>query len=185
MGFLAAAAPFIGAIGTGISAIGAISQGQQQAKAAEYQAQVAKNNETIAYQNANYAAAAGETQSYNQGLKERAQSGAIRAAIAGAGVNVNTGSAADVQVSQAELGQQDVEQVRQNAALQAYGYKTQATGFGAQANLDTAQAGYDEEAGWLKGLGGLVTGASKFGTSSFPNLFGGPTSTVNEGDEYV
>jgi hypothetical protein len=182
MGFMAALAPVIGLIGTGVSAIGAIGAGQQQRAAANYQSQVALNNQTIAYQNANYAAAAGETQSYNQGLKQRSTAGAIRATIGAGGIDVNTGSAAKVQESQQELGLQDVEQVRQNAALQTYGYRTQASNFGAQSTLDTAEGKFDAEAGWLKGIGGLVSGVSKFGPGSFPSIF--DSTDPNTGWQY-
>lgn len=165
----------LGLVGTVASAFGAISQGNSAAAQAKYQAQVAKNNQTQAYQNANYASAAGETQSYEQGLKERTITGAIDAGIAAGGIDVNSGSAKDVKVSQDILSQQDVQQVRQTAALQAYGYKTQATNFGAQAQLDTAQAGFDQEAGWLNGLGSLLTGAVKYG-KGVESLFDSPTT---------
>lgn len=159
MGFATALA----AIGTGISAIGAISAGNAAASQAEYAAQVAKNNQTIAAQNANYAAAAGETKAYNEGLRERQAAGRIRAAIAASGIDVNSGSAAKVQESQAGLGLQDIETVRQNAALQTYGFRTQQQNFAAQSQLDSAQADYDREAGWLKGTAGLLSGTAKFG----------------------
>jgi hypothetical protein len=175
MGFLAAAAPIIGLVGTGVSAIGAISSGNAQAAEANYQAQIARNDETIAYQNANYATAAGETKSYNEGLQQRAKAGAIASSIAAGGIDVNSGSAAQVRESQSELGLQDVETVRQQAALNAYGYRTQATNYQAQAQLDTAQAGYDTEAGWLNATGSLLGGAAKFG-GGVSGLFGDSTN---------
>lgn len=177
MGFLAAAAPLIGLVGTGIGAVGAISQGNAAAASANYGAQVATNNATIATQNANYASAAGETQAYNQGLKQREIAGAVRGGIAASGIDVNSGSAAKVQESQAALGLQDVEQVRQTAALQNYGYKTQATGFAAQSQLSKAEAGFDEEAGWLKGTGALLSGTAKYGTGGITALFGDDSPT--------
>ena len=86
----------------------------------------------------------------DQGLKERATAGAITSGIAAGGLNVNEGSAKDVRVSQTGIGEQDIEQVRQRAALLAYGYKVSATNAGAEAQLNQAAAGQDIEAGWLE-----------------------------------
>jgi hypothetical protein len=175
----------IGLAGTAISAIGAISSGGQQAAEATYQSQVAANNAIIAGQNANYATAAGETTAYNTGLQERAKAGAIKAGIAAGGIDVNSGSAAQVRESQDVLGLTDVEQVRQNAALQAYGFRTQATSYEAQSQLEKQEAGYDTEAGWLKGIGSLIGGGAQFaggsGINSLTNLFN-PTVTGSVGD---
>lgn len=145
------------------SAVGAIQQGSALSAMANYQSQVSANNAQIAGQYAQQATQTGELQSYEEGLKQRQQQQAITSGIAAGGVNVNTGSARQVRESQAELGQLDVEQVRQSAALQAYGYQTQQVGFQAQSQLETAQAGFEQTAGWLKGIGSLVTGAADFG----------------------
>lgn len=142
------------------SAVGAVQQGSALSAMANYQSQVSANNAQIAGQYAEQATQTGELQSYEEGLKERQQQQAITSGIAAGGVNVNTGSARQVRESQAELGQLDVEQVRQSAALQAYGYQTQQVGFQAQSQLETAQAGFEQTAGWLKGIGSLVTGAA-------------------------
>lgn len=150
------------AASTAVSAVGAISQGNALSSMANYQSQVSANNATIAGQYAQQATQVGEAQSYQQGLKERQQQQAITTGIAAGGVNVNTGSAAAVRQSQREIGQLDVEQVRQRAALQAYGYRTQQTGFEAESQLQKTQAGYEKTAGWLKGIGSLISGASGF-----------------------
>jgi hypothetical protein len=179
MGFMTSIAPLAGLVGTAVSGIGAISSGKAEAAQANYQAQVAKNDQIIAYQNANYATAAGETKSYNEGLQQRAKAGAITGGIAAGGLDVNSGSAAQIRESQEALGLQDVETVRQQAALTAYGYRTQATNFGAQAQLDTAEAKNDSESGWLNGLGSLIGGLAKYG-GGLGGLFPGsdPTSST-------
>lgn len=166
----------LGIIGAGVQALGAIGSGNAQAAQANYAAQVAANNQIIAQQNAAAATQAGEAQAQNQALRERSKEGAIRAAIGAAGIDVNTGSAVDVRSSQAELGQENVETVRHDAALHAYGYRTQATNFGAESELDRMQAGYDVSAGWLKGIGSLLGAAP-----SLPKLFGsGPSSDLGD-----
>ena len=161
--FLAEAAPVLGAVGAGIGAIGAVQSGMANASAARYQAQVARNNQIVANQNASYAAAAGNVQTANVGLKERAQAGELTADLAAHGLDVNTGSAARVRASQREIGLQNEEQTAANAALSAYGYRTQATSFGAQAQLDQAQARQDVEAGFLSAGGTLLSGAGNLG----------------------
>lgn len=159
MGFLAAAAPILGAVGAGVSAIGSIAGGESQAAEARYQAQVAQNNQLIAEQNANYATAAGQQQVYNVGLQQRAKAGEITTGAAASGLDVNTGSPAQLRVSQAELGEQAEETTAQNAALTAYGYRTQATSYGAQAQLLQAEAPMDVAGGFLGATGGLLSAA--------------------------
>lgn len=153
----------LGAVGTGISAIGAFSQGQSAAAEANYQARVATNNQKIAEQNANYATAAGQTQATDVGLRERAKGGELTAGFAANNIDVNTGSAKQVRQSQAEIGGQDVQQTLDNAALTAYGYRTQATNFGEQAQLEKAAAPRDILGGTLGGLGTLASGVSNLG----------------------
>jgi hypothetical protein len=92
-------------LGTGLSAISSVKQGQAQAASANYQAQMAERNAQIARQNSSMSAAAAEAQIAQQGMKDRAKFGAIKAAQAASGVDVNSGSAVDIQSSQAEMGE--------------------------------------------------------------------------------
>lgn len=157
--------PALGIAGAAISAGGTILGGIASGNAASYQATVARNNAVIANQNAAYATAAGQQQAEQQGLKGAAAVGRIKASQAANGVDVNTGSAVDVQKSQAEESQLDTETVLNNAELQAYGYRSQATNFTAQAGLEQTQA---EEAPIGAGLaagGGLLSSASSVGTN--------------------
>lgn len=184
---LSTVATVAGLAGTGISAIGAIEQGHAQAAEANYAAQVSKNNEVMAGQYAEQATQTGEQQAFMQGLRERQRQQSITAGIAASGVDVNTGSAADVRQSQRELGALDVETVRQQAALQAYGYRTQQTNFAAQSQLQSAEAGFDTTAGWLQGIGSLLSGAAywgRFGTSGGTANALQPSAGVDAGTGY-
>jgi hypothetical protein len=116
----------------GLQAGGQILGGIANANAAHYQAQVATNNATIAKQNANYSASAASAQIERAGLKARAQLGSVRAGLAASGVDVNSGSAADTQISEREIGQLDTATVANNAALKVYGYQMQGANFTAQ-----------------------------------------------------
>ena len=165
MAFLPIIAGIAGIAGAGISAYGALYQGAATKEAASYQAAVAANNQIIANQNAQYAIQAGQQQAEAVSLKGAAQIAKVKAGLAANNIDVNTGSAKNVEVSQAETSQLDTETVLNNAELQAYGYRSQATNFTAQAGLEQTQA---EEAPIGAGLaagGGLLSSASSVGTN--------------------
>jgi hypothetical protein len=151
-------------IGAGVGAYGAIESGEAASASASYQAQVAANDAQIADQNAQYATAAGNAQASQQQLKTAAQIGAIRAAQAANGLDVNSGSDLDVQSSAKELGELDTLTIQNNAARQAYGYETQSMSYTAQSGLDTAQSGQALTAGTIGGVGSILGGVSSVGS---------------------
>ncbi len=175
---LPAIAAVAGIAGAGVSAYGAYEQGQAakeagaaQAASANYSAQVAANNAAIAEQNAQHAEAAGRAQAEAVSLKGAQTSARIKVAQAASGIDVNTGSAVDVQESQGEKNTLDTETVMSNAELQAYGYRTQGTGYTAQSALDTATAeqapigaSFAASGDYLKGGGGLLSSISSVGS---------------------
>jgi hypothetical protein len=148
------------ALGGVVSAVGGIESANAQKKAAEYQSQVAQNNAQLASQQANQTMAAGDQAAANEGLKARAQVGAIKAAQGASNVDVNTGSALDTRASAAELGELNAMTVRSNASKQAYGYQTNATSDLAQAGLYKMQAQQAPTAGLLNASGSLLSSAS-------------------------
>ena len=177
MAFIAAAAPLLGAIGAGVSAVGAVVGGISQANNASYQAQVASNNAAIANNNAKMAMEAGNAQAQAKSLQGAAKGGEIKAAQAANGVDVNTGSNVDVQASQREASNLDTQTVEHNAALQAYGYRTQATSFQAQAGLDTAEADQAIPGAVIGASGGLLSNASSIGFKWGGGASSGSSST--------
>ena len=172
MAFLPIISAIAGVAGAGISAYGALYQGAAARESASYQAQVAANNAIIANQNAKYAVAAGQQQAEAVSLKGAAQQGKVKAALAANNIDVSSGSAKNVQVSQAETSQLDTETVLNNAELQAYGYRTAATGYTAESGLLTTQAAEAPVGAALGAGGGLLASASsiglKWGGSSNP-----------------
>lgn len=144
-------------VGAGISAAGAVSGGIAAGHAASYQAQVARNNATIEQQNAAYSASAGAAQAEQSGLAERSKLANLRAGEAANGLDVNSGSPAEVQESERLVGRLNTETVSNNAALQAYGYESKATSEQAQAKLDSAEAGWDPIAGGISAAGTLLS----------------------------
>ena len=168
MAFIAAAAPVIGALA---SAGGALMSGIAQGQAASYQAQIAANNAQIAQQNATYATEAGAAKAQQAGLQGAEQVGAVKASLAANNVDVNTGSALDVETGTREKSALNEYTVANNAELQAYGYRTQATGYELQSQLDQNTAESAPIAGALSAGGGLLGNASAM--SGFSNWTSG------------
>lgn len=163
MGFAA-----LGLIGAGVSAIGSVASGVAQGDAASYNAQVANNNAIIARQNATYAEQAGNAKVEQAGIRASEQMGGVKTALAANNVDVNTGSAVDVETGTREEGALNQFTIANNAELQAYGYRAQATGFESEAGLDEAQAEYDPIAGAVGGFGSLLSNTSAIGLKNWP-----------------
>ena len=164
--------------GAGLSAAGAIQQGNAQAQSANYNSQVAANNALIAKQNATYSAGASSANTTTEGLKVRQQDANLRAALAANGIESDSGSASSVEAGQHEVGALDVATVANKGAQAVYGYTTQETGYTAQSGLEKLQAGSDEEAGYLKAGSSLLSAAPNL-PSNFSFLGGNPS--VNGG----
>jgi len=122
---------------------GSIMQGYAQSQAANYNAQVARNNQIVANQNAQIALQTGQTQEEAKRIQTGEMMGGIVASQAASGVNPNTGSALSVRSSAAETGELDALTIRSNANLQARNLTYQAAQYGAQSQLYSSQAGWD------------------------------------------
>lgn len=169
--------------GTAVSAYGAYQSGQAQSKAASYQAQVAANNAQIASEQANLATQKGEQEAMSQSLKNRAALGGIIASEAANGVDVNSGSALNVQKSADVLGLQDVQTIRSNAAIESYGFRSQGTAYQAQEGLDTSEAQWAQNAGITGASASLLGGAGAAGSryANWLNQSSGNPTSVNIG----
>lgn len=146
-----------------VGAAGSVMQGRSQASAASYQAAVASNNQKIAGQNATYALQAGQQREQAARMRTAGLIGSQRATAAAHGVDVNSGSALDVQSDAATLGELDALTIRNNAAREAYNYKVQGMNYGAESGLLGYSASEDTMGGWAKGFSSLVGAASSFG----------------------
>jgi hypothetical protein len=156
-------------LAAGASAYGSIQSGAAQGAAANYQAEINNQNAQIASQNATAATQAGNVQAEQQLMRNAETQGKIRAGIGASGLDVNQGSAADVQNAQGIVGNMDVLTIRNQTARQAYGYETQSTGFSNQAQLNQAQAGFDTTAGTIGGVSSVIGGASSIANQSLLN----------------
>ncbi len=188
MGF---AAPVLTVVGAFASAAGAISGGDaaaahagRQADMANYQAQVARNNQIIAEQTADAEIVAGQRAAEMESLKTAAKVAKVKAAFGARGVDVSTGSALEVQASERELGKLDAETVLSNAQMRAYGYRSRAVSYGAQAGLYDAQgrayraSGEDARtASRFRATSTLLSAASSLAGSAGSFGFGGGTGS--------
>lgn len=172
------------AIGGGTSAIGSITGGQSQAAMYKYQAGVALMNQQIAKQNADYAIESGEIQAQTEDLKTRAQIGTTIAQQGAGNLAVGSGSNAAVVQSEREIGAENTAIIRSNAAKTAYGFEVQAVQAGSQATLDQMAASKSKTAGYLSGLGSLISSAgsvsSKWLGAKSAGVFGEGTSLNEE-----
>jgi hypothetical protein len=141
----------------GLELLAGVTKTVGDVSGAFFNAQVAHNNAEIERQNAQNATAAGLQQADTTSRKGASNLAKIKTGIAANGVDVNTGSAVDVQASARGENELDTENVFHNAQLQAYGYRTQAANFDAQASQDRA-------GGIFKGAGDILSTASSLST---------------------
>lgn len=109
-------------------------------QAGDAQAGLIRTNAALATNQAADAIARGDQAASGVARETRALGGSQRAALAAQGVDVGSGSAADVVANDQSLGALDQLTIRQNAAREAYGFKTQAAGYTAQADWTQAAA---------------------------------------------
>lgn len=152
-----------------LGSVGALASSRASAASNRYNAAINDQNARVALENANIASEAGAEQAYITSQGTRAQVGSIKANQAASGVDVNSGSAVDVQVSARQLGKFDAMTVRSNATKEAFGYVNQADNYKAQAQLDRAEARADIASGWLN-AGTTLLGATNKAASSFLSL---------------
>ena len=183
-----AALPFVA---LAASAAGPLMQGLSSAASDHYGAQVAKNNAIIAQNNAQYTAGAGAAQTEAAGLKARQQGAGVKAGLAAENVDVTSGSAADVQQSQAEISKLDTATIANRAAMETYGYRTQNIAYSAQSRLDNTKAVFDIVGSAIGSAGNVakdlpdVPGMSSLlsGPSTTPSPYGWMGGNSAGGDE--
>lgn len=133
-------------------------KGAAQARALRFQAQVAANNKIIADQNATWEMQAGRVKSEAIGMQTRTAVSSAKANIAAGGIDVNTGSALDVQSTIAGMGAQDSATTIDNAAKEAYGWRAKGVEQAVNRKLLLAQADDAERLGQINALGSILGG---------------------------
>lgn len=129
-------------LGTGLGLasgfLGGISNIFTSLNQASYQKSIAKYNQRVANIQADQAIKIGneQEQAYRQQVKQLI--GQQRLSYAAQGVVVDQGTAATVQEQTAKIGEIDALTIRNNAALQAWGYKAQAVQSSAAGSMASA-----------------------------------------------
>ena len=152
------------AAGSIMGAIGSVQKGQAESNMYKYQAGVAKVNQQMAEQNAEWEEAAGRVESQQIGLQGRDAMGKIRVAQAASGLDINTGSAAAVQKSQSQVTRENEQISEANTARRAYGYRIGAIQEEAQSNIDLMGAQQAKTAGTIGAFTSILGGASSVGS---------------------
>lgn len=112
---------------------------RRNARAAEqqgqYEAATYGLNAKLADQAADDAIARGKETASRSQLKTRQLKGMQRATLAAQGLDLDSGSASDLQLETGELGELDVLTISNNAAREAFGFKVEATNYRRSAGL--------------------------------------------------
>lgn len=158
---IAVAALALSAVSTGVAAYGQIQQGKAAKNAADYQAQVARNNQIIAERKAEDARARGKIASGENDLRTRQLIARQRTGIAGSGQLVDTGSGAEITSDTAALGKLDSLRIVNNAEREASGFENQAFNFGAESELQSFTGKNALGASRTQAFGTLISGAGE------------------------
>lgn len=117
------------ATSTAVQVVGQVKQGRAAKRIGESQAQLDEYNAAIAEQQADDALRRGGDEEARFAASVRGVVGEQRAGFAGQNVDVNTGSALDVQRDAQQLGHLDMLQIRRNAKREAWGYQVEAENY--------------------------------------------------------
>lgn len=147
-------------VAAGAQGIGSLVEGFAGGRAADFQAQIARNNAEISRMNARQATEAGNAAATQSMLRTRAIVGQTKAAQAASGIDVNSGSAVDVQASERMLGMMDALTIRSNAARAAYGYQAEAGNQLARAESLRRTGKMRRIGGFMDASGTILEGAS-------------------------
>lgn len=118
-----------------VSMAGSYNQGQAQRQQGKHQQQVLEQNSRLAQLQAEDSIRRGDKEAAQVRKQASKIEGAQRAALAAQGLDVDMGSALDIQMETAELGALDALTVKNNAWREAWGYKTQAIDLSTQGRM--------------------------------------------------
>lgn len=128
------------AAGTLTSAVSTMAGGIAQAGGMKYQAKLAEQNAALDRANAQDAMKRGAIEEQRQYTRNAQRLGAQRAALAANGVEVEFGSAADLQEDTRRIGQEDAATVRENAIREVRGFEIRSWNQRAEAAAQRANA---------------------------------------------
>lgn len=161
------------------------AQGQFQQKSYDFNSKLADLQATDALKR-------GETDAtnYKKGIVKTI--GAQRASMAAQGIELDSGSALEIQQDTAHIGEQDAMTIRNNAAREAWGYKVQALDYTTKGQFAASSSQFQASStmltGNLEALGYGLKGASYFSGGSskltVPTTTSGISNSKTPGREY-
>lgn len=149
-------------IGGAVQAVGVMGGISSQNAIAQYQAQVARNNQDIAKENARQIEIAGKRRAEEEGWKVRGFLGEQRAAQAASGLDIGSGSAFEVREGARKLGRRSIRNIEDQTRREAYNQRVIAANAGSEAKLLSAQG---SESSLLPVMGSLLGTAAGVGKS--------------------
>lgn len=154
------------AAGAGLSAVGQLQQGAAQSAMYSYQAGVARANAMIAERNAQWATLEGVRREEISGQKTAFQRSEAIAQQGASNLDVNRGSAKQVQESITQVGRQQEDIIGSDAVRRAYGYRVEEAQDVAQAGAFSSASKTARTASYLAAggsvLGGIESVSSKW-----------------------
>lgn len=124
---------------TAMQTVGTVVQGVNQSKALKYRANMAERNAAMDRAAAQDAVERGRIEEMRENRRTAQRLGAQRAAMAANGVEVDFGSAADLQEDTRMIGWEDASTIRENAMREAKGYEISA--WNSEADAANSRAG--------------------------------------------
>lgn len=150
---------------TGMGVMSSIQQGKARQAQAEYQADVARQNQQLAEQQAS----AQRKEGYDNMVAKRQETakliGRQRAAAGASGATVDVGSNLDLQADTAAQGEIDALNIYNQASDKAYGTQLQGWGYGQQAAGYDAQADAAGSSIWSNAAGTALGGIAQIGST--------------------
>jgi hypothetical protein len=122
---MGAAAAFAGA-GLGMSVIQSMQQAEAMKQKAEFDSKQYEINAKLADVQGEEATRRGEEAAKAKGIQTKQMLGSQRAGLAAQGLNIDSGSAGQLQEQTAEAGNLDTVTIRNNAWRESWGFKMQA-----------------------------------------------------------
>ena len=152
-------------IGTGLGVVSSIQTAKTQSAQAKYQADVARQNQELAEQQAS----AERRQGYENMVTQRQETakliGRQRAAAGASGATVDVGSNLDLQADTAFQGEIDAVNAYNKGIDTAYNSQIQAWNYGQQADAYDATAESTKNAGYLNAASTAIGGIADIGTT--------------------
>lgn len=146
----------------GLQAAGTTYSAVSQYYQAKWAKQLGEYNAKVSEMQAGFAVQRGESMAKRQRMQTELMIGAQRASYAAQNVSVDDGIALEVQADTAYWGEIDALTIRNNAALEAWGYKQSALNSRIQGQMAYAKGISDSVGTILGGAGKIASGYASY-----------------------